>query len=278
VSGAQTPPIAPTAQVVSSRIWQEEAEPGDPFAARTARCHGYDVYDDMLGRAAWADMVFLLFRGEAPTREQARLLDALAVALADAGPRDAAVHAAMCGGAGGSTAASCLVAALAVGSGQQGGAREVMQAMRCWSRCGTDLEAWRGEFARVGGHVASLWPEASHPPGFNPHGIRVPGIVSAALRTLSALAADLPVASGGPRRLAWLQAHREALERAAGGPLSMAGVAAAALAELGFTPAEGEMLHLVLRLPGAAVHALEQAALGHRAFPFNRLELEEVQA
>ena len=36
-------------------IWQEEAEPDNPFAARIARCHGYDVYGQVLGRAtaAW---------------------------------------------------------------------------------------------------------------------------------------------------------------------------------------------------------------------------------
>ena len=34
------------------------------------------------------------------------------------------------------------------------------------------------------------------------------------------------------------------------------------------------MLHLLLRLPGAAVHALEQKGYGHKNFPFFRIELE----
>jgi citrate synthase len=66
-----------------------------------------------------------------------------------------------------------------------------------------------------------------------------------------------------------------ALEAACGHPLSMAGVAAAALADLGFTAQEGEMLFLLLRLPGAAAHALEQQGFGHKRFPFYRMELEE---
>jgi citrate synthase len=36
------------------------------------------------------------------------------------------------------------------------------------------------------------------------------------------------------------------------------------------------MLHLLLRLPGAAAHALEQQELGHKKFPFyaNDLQLD----
>ena len=52
---------------------------------------------------------------------------ALALALANPGPRDPMVHAAMCGGVGGSHAAASLIAALAVGAGQSGGAREVLR-------------------------------------------------------------------------------------------------------------------------------------------------------
>jgi citrate synthase len=53
-------------------------------------------------------------------------------------------------------------------------------------------------------------------------------------------------------------------------------VAAAALIDLAFSPEQGEMLYLLLRLPGAAVHALEQQGYGWRRFPFfaNSLKLE----
>src|SRR6185369_13567014 len=103
---------------IRTRIWLEEPEPDNPFATKAAYCHGYDVYGGMLGKARWVEMLFLLFRGEAPTSTQSELLETLAVALANPGPRDSSVHAAMCGGVGGSTAASCLIAALAVGAGQ----------------------------------------------------------------------------------------------------------------------------------------------------------------
>ena len=132
-----------SSETIRSRIWQEEAEPDNAFAALSCHCHGYDVYGDLLVHASWIEYLFLLFRGEAPSREQARLLEGLAIALANPGPRDAAVHAAMCGGVGGSTSASCLMAALAVGAGASGGAREVFNAMEDWQTRGTDLVLWQ---------------------------------------------------------------------------------------------------------------------------------------
>ena len=252
---------------IHTRIWQEEAEPDNAFAAASCHCHGYDVYGDLLVHASWIEYLFLLFRGEAPTPEQARLLEGLAIALANPGPRDAAVHAAMCGGVGGSTSASCLMAALAVGAGASGGAREVLLAMEDWLERGTDLALWQaGLRVKPVDDSADVWPAPGHPPGFDPHGVRC---TTPVLQTLELLA-TLDCAPS----LAWLQANRSSLESAAGLPLAMTDVAAAALRDLGCTPAQGEMLFLLLRLPGAAVHALEQRDGGYKNFPFFRIDLE----
>ena len=56
---------------MESRIWLEEPEPDNAFACRAAYCHGYDVYGEMVGRASWVEMLYLLFRGEAPSRSHA---------------------------------------------------------------------------------------------------------------------------------------------------------------------------------------------------------------
>lgn len=254
-------------EFIHTHIWQEEAEPDNAFAALSCHCHGYDVYGDLLVNASWIEYLFLLFRGEAPSSQQAKLLEGLAIALANPGPRDAAVHAAMCGGVGGSTSASCLMAALAVGAGASGGAREVRLAMEDWAERGTDPALWQtGMAAKPVADPADVWPAPSHPAGFDPHGVRC---ATPVLQTLGYLAALNCAPS-----LAWLQDHRSSLESAAGLPLAMSGVAAAALRDLGCTPAQGEMLYLLLRLPGAAVHALEQKDYGHKNFPFFRVELE----
>ena len=255
-----------TMEQIRTRIWLEEPELDNPFAARAAYCHGYDVYGGMLGKARWVEMLFLLFRGEAPAGWQADLLDTLAVALANPGPRDPSVHAAMCGGVGGSTAASCLIAALAVGAGQLSGGREVFLAMENWNCCGTGLDAWQRRLTEPADDSASIWPTPEHPPGFDPHGVSTTTPVKQTLASLAGISAGTG--------LSWLEANLQALEAIAGRPLAMSGVAAAAFSDLGFTPEQGEMLHLLLRLPGAAAHALEQWQYGYKKFPFFTIDLE----
>lgn len=257
----------PNPNAIRSGFWEEEAEPDNPFAARAAYCSGYDVYGEMVGNARWVEMLYLLFRREAPSAAEADLFESLAVALANPGPRDPAVHAAMCGGVCGSTAASSLIAALAVGAGGLAGAREIYFAMRGWEQCGTDLDAWRGWFGHRHTRPGDVWPEPDHVPGFEPHGVKTATPVRQTLACLAGFKV-------GPR-LAWLRTNLEALEAMAGRPLGLSGVAAAALADLGFDPEQGEMLHLLLRLPGAAAHALEQKPLGYKKFPFGTVELEE---
>lgn len=257
-------------EVIHSRIWQEVPETDNPFAAAACYCSGYDVYGDLLGKASWIEYVYLLFKRERPGRAQAKLLEALAVAIANPGPRDHSVSAAMSAGVGGSTHSACLMAALAVGAGQLEGAHEVVLAMEYWQSCGQDLAAWQSRLAHPPKEErADIWLPIEHSPGFDPHGA---SCATPVRKTLALLAQCSPRGT-----LTWLQTHRAELEAAADSPLAMTGVAAAAMVDLGFETQEAEMLYLLLRLPGAAVHALEQQEYGWRRYPFfaNGLVLED---
>lgn len=248
--------------LIHTRIWREEPEPDNPFATRTASCRGYDVYGALAGNARWIDMLALLLRDELPSPAQLDALEALAVALANPGPRDPSVHAAMCGAVGGSAAAASLIAALSVGAGRVGGAREVHDAMTMWQHCGRDAAAWLAW--TEADHPIETWPQREHVPGCDPHGVSTPLPVRQLLAALS----------GAGSNVSWLRDHAEHVLTAIGCPVSYAGVAAAVFLDLGYTPAEGEMLYLLLRLPGAAAHALEQSAGGFKRFPFYAIELE----
>jgi citrate synthase len=249
---------------ITTALWHEEPEPANPYAARVARCRGYDVYGQMLGRAGWAEMVFLLFTGEGPDRAQRALLEGLAVALANPGPRDSAVHAAMCGGVAGSPSAACLTAALAVGAGGSGGAREVHRAVGAWLASKDELDSLAAELGRVVAEPAiETWPAAEVWPGFDAHSQTCPLPV---LQTLDYLAEVSPGAA-----LATLRHGRTHLEAGASRGLAMTGVAAAAYVDLGLDECAAEMLHLLLCLPGAAAHALEQRGRGYKKFPFGEL-------
>lgn len=250
-------------ETIRTRIWREEPEADNPFAAARCYCHGYDVYGEVLGKASWVEFVYLLFIGERPTVDQARLLEDLAVALANPGPRDHSVQAAMNGGVGGSHAAACLMAALGVGAGQLGGAREVMLAMQVWDECGNDLKAWQQRIETPPTQErADVWPAMEHFPGFDPHGASCSTPVR---QVLDHLCRHNPA-----NALRWLRDNRVVLESMVNSPLAMSGVSAAAFHDLGMGAVQGEMLYLILRLPGAAVHALEQKELGFRHFPFFR--------
>lgn len=254
--------------VIHSTLWEEEAGAADPFTAEACYCSGYDVYGELLQGASYPEYLYLLFRGERPTPAQARALEILAIAIANPGPRDPSVHAAMCAGVGGSPAAAALMAALAAGAGVAGGAREVFLGMQNWARCATDIEAWR---TLLGGWPAprpgkmQVWPEAQHPPGFAPYGKQLSLPVGQTLAALS------PLLVGGCT--AWLHDNRRQLEQLAGLPLAMPGLIAACLTDLDLRPEQGEMLTLLLRLPGAAAHALEQGEAGIKRFPFFAIDI-----
>lgn len=244
-----------------TRIWDEVPETDNPFAAAACYCHGYDVYGEILGKASWIEYLYLLFCGERPTAQQAKLLEGLTIALANPGIREPSVHAAMSGGAGGSTNASCLMAALAVGAGQLGGAHEVFRAVECWQKCGCDLIAWQEMLLHPPKEERiDIWLPMEHPPGFDPHGASCPTPIR---QTLAYLASISP-----KEYLPWLQSERSTLEHCIALPLAMSGVAAAAFMDLGMNPQQAEMLYLLLRLPGAAAHSLEQQEYGWRRFPF----------
>ena len=253
--------------LIHTSIWHETPEADNPYATRSARCRGYDVHGEMVGQARWIEMLWLLMRPELPAASALDALEALAVALANPGPRDPSVHAAMCAGVGGSPAASALIAALAVGAGRNGGAREVHDAMTMWRRCGPDLAAWRNYLAASAGEQVEIFPERAHVPGFDPHGVGTP-------LSVRQLCAALAAAMTDAHNIAWLHAHLDDAAAAVGLPLAISGIAACLLHDLGFSPDEGEMLYLLLRLPGAAAHALEQQAVGFKHFPFYRLELD----
>lgn len=248
-------------EVIHTRIWLEQA--GDnPFQADSCHCAGFDVFGELIDRINLTDYLYLLFKLDPPSESQRRLLNKLAIALANPGPRDISVRAAMTAAVGGSTAASALIAALGTGAGKYTGAREVYTCAQLWHRCQTDLDSWcevldQREFEES---LPEVWPAMEHPPGFDPHAENAARIH---LQLLDSLCEEY---SDGA--LGFLRRNRLALESAATCPIALTGIATAALIDLGFDAEQSEMLFLLLRLPGAAAHSLEQREYGWRKYPF----------
>jgi citrate synthase len=249
---------------IHTTIWDEAPVSVASEQNIFARCHGYDVYGQLVGRCSLTQMLYLLFRGECPTETQVRMLDALSVALINPGPRDTSVHAAMSAGVAGSVPASWLMVALSVGAGRHGGSTDVRECMQLWTQLGPDVLSWQQ--ALVPRPAKHIWPACEYPAGHVRVGVNTGPTVLATLETLCRIGGVSAVA------LRWLQAHHEALSEGLEGAMGFSFVAAMALTDLGFTAEEGELMYLMLRLPGAAVHALEQSQRGHRAFPFPQAE------
>lgn len=249
-------------QVYHSDFWEEVAEDDNPFATKEAYCHGYNVYEDILQKATWFEYLYVMFKGEKPTEAQAKLLEKLAIALANPGPREASVRAAMNGGVAKAAHASSLMAALAVGAGQYGGSHEVYIVHALFDKCGFDLEIWREELLKPSDKsFADIWLPMEHVPGFDPNGETTPAVLLNILDELAKIELE-------NTQLTWLQDNREELESIAGYPMSITLIAAASLYALGFDEHQASMLFLILRLPGAAAHALEQRDVGWKKFPF----------
>ncbi len=245
-----------------SGIWFEEPEQNNPFAAKSSYCYGYNVYQDILPKASLSTYWYLLFVGERPSAVQEKLLEKVAIAIANPGMRDESIRAAMNAGVGGSTAAASLIAAIGVGAGQYGGAREIFTLVEQWHSLGCNLKAWENylmnpnqDYSRI-----DIWSKYEHAPGFEPNGETCPATI---LKSFEHLAAITPNGA-----TAWLKKNRLQLEQRVTYPLSMTGVIASAMFDLGLTAKQAEMLFLILRLPGAAIHALEQEQLGWKKFPF----------
>lgn len=251
-------------QKVITKIWLEEPTQESVFVAKSAFCHGFNVYDDMLGNCSWSQMLWLLLKGEPPSEKQNQIFNDIAMLVANPGPRDPSIHAAMCAGTGGSTNASALMSALAVGAGQKGGAREVFYLHKVWNSFNADIEQLISLVQPSKG-PATIWPEFDELIGFDASAVSSPLLLKAL--THFAKYTELP-------HTFWLNFNIEHLEEKLNAKANMQLLFSAISCDLGFNAEQAEMLYLMLRLPGAAAHALEQKELGPKHFPFFELDLQ----
>jgi citrate synthase len=245
------------AERITTRIWYEQPSPTNPYIAERCFCHGYDLLDLVRGRS-FADVLYLLLRGELPEPEAARLLEAVLIALMNPGPRHPATRAAMLAGIGKTDPVHILPIALMVLGGETG-ATEVAASMHFIRRHGREAPAQVADRLLADGErpAEGDWRIA---PGFGTHFGSIDSIPQLLARSLI----ELP-ASGGALR--WGQAFCDHLSRDGVGWLAT-GVAAAAFLDLGFHPRIGAVLFQLASAPGLLAHGLELANKPITAMPF----------
>lgn len=249
-------------------IWKDVSTPDNEFLAHKSYCYGYDVYGEVLGQASFSEYILTLFLGNKPKPEQVYLFDCMAVAVANAGPRDIAVRAAMNSGVGGAPAAANLMSFLAVASGNYQGSHELVQLVNWFHEFDLDSGKWIEALKNPnsGRTREDIWDKFEHPPGFLPHAVHASNNTKNFL-ALKGRSESYPV-------IRWLSHNLDYFERSLGMALGINFVVAACFYQIGFCAEKAELCNLIMRLPGAAVHSLEAKQQGWKQFPFFGQQIE----
>lgn len=245
------------AQNITTRIWQETPSATNPYVATQAHCHGYDLLD-LIQQRSFCDVLYLLFRGELPSAEQAKMLESLMVALINPGPRHPATRAAINAGIGKTHPEHMLPIALSVMGGKYLGAGDIESSMRFIrtsmkkppKAVAADLLATCDQPDRGDISVA---------PGFGSYF----GSSDTLTQNIANQLSELP---GQWDALQWCQQFVAGLPSHHFGWLPQ-GLASAVFCDLGFLPRAGVGLYQLISSPGLLAHGLEFANKPITAIP-----------
>jgi citrate synthase len=229
------------------------------------RYRGYAI-EELIGRIGFAEMVYLLTRGEVPDPAAAKLLEAALVAAVDHGPQAPSIAAARMAITCGVGINNAMASAINMLGDVHGGAGE--QCVTLYNAIMTGLGDGPSSEQRLTEAVdaeieALLERGIRHVPGFghrfHPRDPRAPRLLE-----LVDAAAAAGVVSG---RFAAIGRAIEARLAAAKGrpiPMNIDGATGVIFAELGFLPPLCRGLFVLSRSVGALAHAFEEMQSGER--------------
>lgn len=222
---------------------------------------GYPI-EELLGRAGFVDTIWLMLRGELPTRAQAALFEAALVASVDHGPQAPSIAIARMATTCGVPINAAMASAINVLGDVHGGPGQ--QCMELYleidaelGRTGDLVGATRAVLQRQRDAGVRYVPGFGH--RFHPLDPRTPRLLSlvddaAAEGTVDGRFAAIgravedAISEGRPRRV----------------PMNVDGVTAIVYCELGLTPELGRGVFILARSVGILAHAGEQLTQGGR--------------
>jgi citrate synthase len=222
---------------------------------------GYPI-EELIGRARFPDMIWLMLRGELPTREQSELLEAALVPGVDHGPHAPSIAISRMAISCGLPVNGAMASAINVLDDVHGGAGQ--QCMELYREI--DAEAGpAGDLVAVATVLIRRRREAGDRivPGFG-HRFHPVDPRTAPLFSLVAQARAAGVVAG--RYAAIGHAVESALRTITGKsiPMNIDGITAVIFCELGFEPELGRGLFILSRAVGILAHAWEQKQTGVR--------------
>jgi citrate synthase len=229
------------------------------------RYRGYAI-EDLIGRVTFAEMVYLMTRGELPNREAAKLLDAALVAAVDHGPQAPSIAAARMAISCGVGINSAMASAINMLGDVHGGAGEQCVALynAVAARIGDGPASERRLADAVADEIAALAERGvRHVPGFghrfHPRDPRAPRLLELVDAAAAAGAVSGRFAAIGRAVEARLEA-----EKGRPVPMNIDGATGVVFAELGFPPPLCRGLFVLSRSVGALAHAFEELEAGSR--------------
>lgn len=229
------------------------------------RVRGYPI-EELIGRVGFAEMIWLMLRGELPDAQQAQLLEAALVASVDHGPHAPSIAISRMAVSCGLPLNGALASALNTlddvhgGAGQQ--AVELYQAIA--ARCGSDTGSGMALADAVAHEVdAFTAAHGKYLPGF---GHRFHPVDPRAGRLLDLVEAARAAGAVAGRYAGIARAIESLLQQRKGKPipLNIDGATAVIYAELGFAPELARGIFCLSRAVGILAHAWEQRGRGER--------------
>lgn len=232
-----------------------EMEPG------VIRYRGYPI-EELIGRTSFAQMIWLLLRGELPSRDQAALLDIALMAAVDHGPQAPSIAIARMAATCGVDLNNAMASAVNVLGDVHGGAGE--QAMEIYHQIANMIDSGQGLEAATQSALDGFFEsDGRFLPGF---GHRFHPIDPRAPRLLEMVHtyADKGAVSGQFAAIARCLESTLAARKGKTIPMNIDGATAVIYAELGFPPPLARGLFCLSRSVGILAHAWEEMQSGLR--------------
>jgi citrate synthase len=216
-------------------------------ASNSLLVRGYAL-DELIGRASYGQLVYLLLKGELPDAGHGKMVDAILVSSVDHGPTPPSALAARTAASTGTPLGAAVAAGILSISSFHGGAIE--GCMRMLIGCRESGGSLDEAAAKA---VYDARQQKKRLPGFG-HRLHTG---DPRTKRLFQLAVDYGV-NGDFVRLA--EAISSELEKQSGKalPINVDGAIAALLCEMGFDPECANAFFMIARLPGLVAHVLEE--------------------
>jgi len=221
------------------------------IAPNEIRVRGYDIAE-IMGKLTYAEAVFLILRGELPSKAEAELMNAVLVSSIDHGASPPSVLGTRAVVSGGNSLNAAIAGGVLVIGDWHGGAIE--QAAKIMQEWGDKVSDDHANAADVAGQVVDwLKTNKKRMPGFG-HRIH-----TADPRTPRLFEIAEKHGYGG-KHMALCRAIETALAEKLGKklPINVDGAIAAVISDMGFDWRLGKGFFIISRVPGLLAHAYEE--------------------